>query len=104
MSADRSIGCAAQSQEAVKSSCGVLLLRECIDGLGKGLFLVLSSVCKIKAVDCAGNLYTEDASGGALPLTWRPRVRPRKFGAVLPGDVTTCRQVRARCALTRSLL
>ncbi|KAK9915841.1 hypothetical protein WJX75_005000 [Coccomyxa subellipsoidea] len=41
----------------------------------------------------AGNPSTEDASGGALPLNWRPRVNPRKFGAVLPGDVTTCRQV-----------
>lgn len=32
-------------------------------------------------------------SAGALPLHWRQRVRPRKFGAVLPGDVATCRQV-----------
>jgi hypothetical protein len=61
-------------------------------------------VCKIKAIECAGNPSTEDASGGALPLNWRPRVNPRKFGAVLPGDVTTCRQVRARCAPTHSLL
>ncbi|CAL8470386.1 g9928 [Coccomyxa elongata] len=32
-------------------------------------------------------------SADALPLHWRQRVRPRKFGAVLPGDVATCRQV-----------
>lgn len=34
-----------------------------------------------------------DESAGALPLHWRQRVRPRKFGAVLPGDVATCRKV-----------
>jgi hypothetical protein len=28
-----------------------------------------------------------------LPLLWRPRLTPRKFGKVLPGEVGTCRQV-----------
>lgn len=28
-----------------------------------------------------------------LPLRWVPRVRPRKFGKLLDGDVQACKQV-----------
>ena len=26
-------------------------------------------------------------------MEWRPRLRPRKFGSVLPGEVARCRQI-----------
>jgi len=35
-----------------------------------------------------------------LPLEWVARLRPRKFGNVLPGEVATCRQ--ASCLLSPS--
>ena len=34
-----------------------------------------------------------EASAGALPLQWVPRLVPRRFGKVFPQDIATCKQV-----------
>ena len=28
-----------------------------------------------------------------LPIEWRPRIEPRRFGKVMPGEIGACRQV-----------
>ena len=31
-----------------------------------------------------------------LPIKWVPRIQPRRFGKVLPGEIGACRQVRPK--------
>ena len=40
------------------------------------------------------------AADVSLPLLWRPRLRPRRFGSVLPGEVEACRKVGCSCVHT----
>lgn len=55
----------------------------------QNMFCVMSDEGHLLAEGCG----FEEASKGDPPLEWRQRVRPRKFGSVLPGDVAACRQV-----------
>lgn len=38
-------------------------------------------------------------NGPSLPILWRERFQPRKFGRILPGEVETCQSIARRTGI-----
>lgn len=61
--------------------------------------------CKKRDIrNFAGDAEDLSARLNELPLEWTERLQPRKFGAVIPGEIGTCRQVSTTHALLLPIL